>query len=317
MTAVAASLSVEQWAMRLNEVFRKVVDSAKRGFVELGNELLAAQAQLTSLEWRELLTHCKFDASTARVFIRIAEWAKNASNARVLDESFPADYTTIDKLIRLDKPVLDSLVGDGTVCPKTKRNEVSKVLRLQKVAEDEQRILSIQPRPGKYRTILVDPAWEFDAFSKGAMSRAPYAKQTIDELTKLALRDWAEQECHLYCCCPNAYLEVALNLIKLWGFTYKNLLVWIKDGAFGYGRYFRNSTELILFATLGDRTTRADNIATHFCAPRGEHSEKPEELYDIIRAASYPPYGEGNQRKFRDDFTDLFMAGDALIEAAE
>jgi N6-adenosine-specific RNA methylase IME4 len=70
----------------------------------------------------------------------------------------------------------------------------------------------------------------------------------------------------------------------------------------------RNSTEFVLFGILGDTTTRpaAASIPTHFEAPRGAHSEKPERFYEIVRAASYPPYGEGNQREPRPDFVNLF-----------
>jgi hypothetical protein len=74
----------------------------------------------------------------------------------------------------------------------------------------------------------------------------------------------------------------------------------------------------VLFATLGETTTRhaAASLSTHFDAPRGEHSEKPEAFYDIVRAASYPPYGEANQREPRPDFVNLFESiGDAAPPA--
>jgi hypothetical protein len=46
---------------------------------------------------------------------------------------------------------------------------------------------------------------------------------------------------------------------------------------------------------------------TWFEAPVGKHSDKPERFYDIVRAASYPPYGEAFQRKARPDFVNLFQ----------
>jgi hypothetical protein len=45
----------------------------------------------------------------------------------------------------------------------------------------------------------------------------------------------------------------------------------------------------------------------HFEAPRGEHSEKPERFYEIVREASYPQYSEAFQRKARPDFVNLFI----------
>ena len=49
-------------------------------------------------------------------------------------------------------------------------------------------------------------------------------------------------------------------------------------------------------------------------APVGAHSEKPEKFYEIVGAASYPPYGEAFQRKARPGFVNLFTK---MQEAAE
>ena len=90
-----------------------------------------------------------------------------------------------------------------------------------------------------------------------------------------------------------------------WGFQHKTVLTWIKP-RWGLGAYFRNSTEHVLFGVRGDLSTRVDNIATDFAAPVGEHSEKPEKFYEIVRRASYPNYGEVFQRKNRPDFQNVF-----------
>ena len=76
------------------------------------------------------------------------------------------------------------------------------------------------------------------------------------------------------------------------------MITWIKP-SIGLGSYFRNSTEHILFAITGSISTRAKDIPTHFSAPRGKHSEKPEKSYQIIEKASYPPYLEIFGRKER------------------
>ncbi len=318
MTTLPQGLTVEQWVERLNGEWQEVVDSSVRGFMRLGHSLNKAKKELGKHgQWMETVKQLKFHQRIANKLMRMETWSgKIGLDKSNLERLLPPDYNTIDKLASLDVPVFMELVKNGTVCPSIKQYEVSKILHLEKVHSDEKRILAIQPRPGKYRTIVIDPAWDFDAFSKGAVaSSGQYARQSIPELEKLNLKDWAEPQCHLYCWSPNAYVAKACKLIEGWGFEFKNILTWVKPPPFGLGRNFRNSTEQVLFAMIGDQVTRVDNLPTHFEGPRGEHSEKPEQFYDIVRLASYPPYGEGNQRKFRSDFTDLFMEGEPLKAA--
>ena len=188
------------------------------------------------------------------------------------------------------------------------RRETAKEDRLGKVAADEQRVLALKPVPGKFRTIVLDPAWEYAWLSLAGRAKPGYAMQTIAQLEALDVAAWADDLCHLYCWTTNNFMAEATRMVKHWGFQHRVLLTWIKPPPFGLGSYFRNSTEHVLFVTRGETTTRhaAASIPTHFEAPRGEHSEKPEKFYEIVRAASYPPYGEANQRGDRKDFTSLF-----------
>ena len=193
--------------------------------------------------------------------------------------------------------------------------------RLAKVAADEERVLNLRPIAGKFRTLVLDPAWEYDWLSLAGRAKPGYAMQSPEQLTAMDIKAWADTEtgCHLYVWTTNNFMAEACKLVAHWGFQHRVLITWIKPPPFGLGSYFRNSTEHILFATLGETTTRhaAASIPTHFEAPRGEHSEKPERFYEIVRAASYPPYGEGNQREPRPDFVNLFESREADSEAAE
>jgi N6-adenosine-specific RNA methylase IME4 len=188
-------------------------------------------------------------------------------------------------------------------------------------ARDEQRILGLVPVAGNFRTLVIDPAWDYDWLSLAGRAAGGYAKMTLEELGQLDVRAWADESsgCHLYCCVTNNFSYEGHKLVERWGFQHRQVISWIKSPPFGLGSYFRNSTELILFATLGETTTRpaASSIPTHFEAPRGEHSERPEKFYEIVRAASYPPYGEAFQRKDRPDFVNLFREGRPAAEAAE
>ena len=53
---------------------------------------------------------------------------------------------------------------------------------------------------------------------------------------------------------------------------------------------------------------------THFEARVGQHSEKPERFYEIVREASYGPFGEAFQRTARPDFVNLYREVGAAVD---
>jgi N6-adenosine-specific RNA methylase IME4/ParB-like chromosome segregation protein Spo0J len=181
---------------------------------------------------------------------------------------------------------------------------VEAVCRKLKRARDEERIMALERAPGRVRTLVVDPPWDYEMAGRASI---PYATMSYEEMLALPAADWAEGQAHLYLWTPNSHLALAVELMGRWGFAYKTALVWVKP-TISLGSYFRNSTELVLFGVRGKLPTRpaAAAIPTHFEAPRGEHSEKPEAFFELVRAASYPPYGEAFQRKARPDFQSLF-----------
>jgi len=189
---------------------------------------------------------------------------------------------------------------------------VDRAYRALSRARDEQRVLSLTPQPGKYRTLVIDAPWpaEIDYAGRG---NPQYSLMTREQILALPVPSWAEDDCHLYLWATNMNLPLAVECMAAWGFTHKSMLTWVKP-RFGLGVFFRGSTEHVLFGVRGQLMTRSTSIPTHFEAPVGEHSEKPERFYEIVRAASYLPAGEAFQRKARDGFVNLFAAKD--IEAA-
>jgi len=314
--ATGHNLTREQWASRLNEQWDEIRQNAVEGFIGFGRELLACKAAVERGEWMPMLAEdLKFNQRVANTFMRIATWVdENGVN----DSNLPPDYNTIQLLTRLDNDTFARLTEEGVVSPTLKRNEVSSILRRERVAADEARILNLVPVVGKFRTIVIDPAWEYDWLSLAGRAKPGYAMETHEQLLARDVAAWADDEagCHLYCWVTNNFMARACELVAHWGFQHRTIITWIKPPPFGLGSYFRNSTEHVIFATRGDTTTRpaAASLPTHFEAPRGEHSEKPEKFYEIVRAASYPPYGEANQREPRPDFANLF---ELQSEAAE
>jgi ParB/RepB/Spo0J family partition protein len=186
-------------------------------------------------------------------------------------------------------------------------------------ARDEQRVLGLKPVEGRFATIVLDFPWEDDGLSpQGIAASIPYATMSHAELRALPVASWAADECHCYSWAKPNNVWVAADLMKLHGFEPKVLLTWRKTNI-SLGRYFRNRTEHVVFGVKGGLMTRpaARSIPTDFEGPSGDHSEKPESFYDIVRAASYGPYGEAFQRQPRPDFVNLYEPAQAALEAAE
>ncbi|MGH2447589.1 MAG: MT-A70 family methyltransferase [Chloroflexota bacterium] len=165
--------------------------------------------------------------------------------------------------------------------------------------QDETRRLAIKPVVGKFRTLVIDPPWDHEGLSIAGRGRPEYAVMSQEELLRLPVPEWADTECHLYLWTTNNFLLRAGELIEPWGFAYKTALTWVKP-RIGLGSYFRSTTEHVLFAVKGAVSTRVNDIPTHFEAPLGEHSEKPDEFFAIAERASYPPYLEVFSRRSRD-----------------
>ncbi len=152
--------------------------------------------------------------------------------------------------------------------------------------------------------------WAYEQAVAGR-TKPDYATMTQDELLALPVPEWAEDESHLYLWATNATMPRAFELVEAYGFQHKTILTWVKNG-WGLGQYFRNQTEHVIFATRKNFNTRFDSLSTVFYAPMGRDSEKPEEFYDLVRRASFPPYGEAFQRTARPDFVNLYTVGEGF-----
>lgn len=157
----------------------------------------------------------------------------------------------------------------------------------------------------KFSTILADPPWRFQnrtgkiAPEHKRLTR--YETMSTDEICALPVKEIVQDRAHLYLWVPNALIPDGIRVLEAWGFRYKTNLVWHKvrkdggsDGR-GVGFYFRNVTELLLFAVRGSniRTlTRGRSQVNLMASRKREHSRKPDEQYDIIESCSAGPYVE-------------------------
>jgi N6-adenosine-specific RNA methylase IME4 len=144
--------------------------------------------------------------------------------------------------------------------------------------------------PKRFRTILADPPWSvYQSGSRGAVRH--YQLMTLDRIKAMPVENLAEDSAHLWLWVTNATLRDGYDVAEGWGFTVRSPLTWVKFHL-GLGRYLRNSTEHLLFATRGKAPVQFRSQPTWLNAPVQDHSHKPEEQYALIERVSPGPYLE-------------------------
>lgn len=144
---------------------------------------------------------------------------------------------------------------------------------------------------------MLDPPWDIKQKGKlGAINH--YNLMTLDQFRNLPIPELAADDAHLWLWVPNGLVPEAIQLIKDWGFTYRNSFYWIKP-RLGLGVYLRNASETVLFATRGKAPVLFKGQPNWLFAPLQDHSHKPEEMYEVIERVSPGPYLELFARRHR------------------
>lgn len=154
----------------------------------------------------------------------------------------------------------------------------------------------------KYSIIYADPPWDYggkmqydkssiktenigfkkDIFISSASFK--YPTLTINELKNLDIKSISEDNCLLFMWTTGPQLSISIELGMFWGFEYRTIaFIWDKM-IHNPGRYTLSQTELCLVFKRGKIPTPrgAKNIKQLVTAPRGNHSEKPEQIIDGI-----------------------------------
>lgn len=162
----------------------------------------------------------------------------------------------------------------------------------------------------KYRTLVIDPPWEYDRSTGLGSTRAAadhYPTMSNPAIAALPVRALAETSAHLYLWVTNPRLFAEdddglgpREMMRVWGFRYVTMLTWHKLGAPGMGWYFRGDTEHVLFGIRGKAPIApAIRESNHLAAPRTVHSAKPDRFYEMVERVSPGPFLEMFARRRR------------------
>ena len=141
----------------------------------------------------------------------------------------------------------------------------------------------------KYQIIYADPPWKYSDRSKshGGGAESHYPVMAEDDICAIPIPSEDNSVLLLWATYPQ--LEVAMRVIKAWGFIYKTCaFTWVKvtdrnAPLMGMGRYTRSNPEIVLLGIKGNGVKRINtNIRNDQYFPRREHSRKPAEFRGLI-----------------------------------
>lgn len=171
-----------------------------------------------------------------------------------------------------------------------------------------------------YRTLVADPPWKFGDNLPGKTRGAArqYPCLSVEDICRFPLPDLAP-DCTLLLWRVASMQQEALDVARMWGFTIKTELVWLKKTTsgkrwFGMGRTLRAEHEVCLIGTRGRPGVKSHSIRSTFVtdldltglsAPVGKHSKKPDEFYRIVEQLCSGPYVELFARQQRPGWTCL------------
>ena len=176
--------------------------------------------------------------------------------------------------------------------------------------------------------ISVDPPWHFRArtalqsrnFQSARDVEKHYSTMCLDDIKALPVGDLATPYCHLWMWITGPMLVEGnhIPLMKAWGFKPSSLaFTWAKlkrsfdvnqlrtlptlAGAFhtGLGLTTRKACEFVVLGRRPKSMRVAKNVRELILAPVRQHSRKPDEFYDRVRAYCEGPYLELFARESR------------------
>ncbi len=191
-------------------------------------------------------------------------------------------YFNEAKKLKDEKPELFEEVKSGqkTITEVKKEEKIKErakqVDEIKKKIEEENLIVS-----DLYDVIVIDPPWaygrEYDPESSRVAS--PYPEMSFDELCNIEIP--AKDNCVMWLWTTHHFIWKAKELLKIWGFEYKAILVWDKE-QMGMGHWLRMQCEFCLLGIKGNPLWDIRDLRDIIRSKRREHSRKPQEFYEMI-----------------------------------
>ena len=166
---------------------------------------------------------------------------------------------------------------------------VEKNLSVRELREEIRKFKTLTETPpipsDNYNVIVIDPPWPMEKIEREVRPNQvgfDYDVMNEDELSGLNIP--YDNNSHIWLWTTHRFLPMAFRLLDKWGMKYVCTFTWHKTGGFQPVGLPQYNCEFVLYARVGTpKFISTKDFSVCFNAPRGKHSEKPEEFYDILR----------------------------------
>ena len=204
------------------------------------------------------------------------------SEAATMMNVSPRMVATV-KAIEKAAPELIARMESGQMTANEAQREVSRrkvIDNLESIEVQEVKALS-----GVYDVIVIDPPWPMQKIERDVAPNQvnfEYPVMSLDDIGAINIP--AADDCHFFLWTTHKYLPAALQLLDKWNMKYICTFVWHKNGGFQPFGLPQFNCEFVLYARRGTpQFIDFKDFMVCFNAPRGAHSEKPEEFYNLLR----------------------------------
>lgn len=276
---------------------------------ELLDQLKTLKSQEDSCKWEfgriASLWHQKFargrtDADLARA---IGDLQQNVNRRRLTWEKFGESYTSMCNLSWTHFQVATGW-GDATDWLKLANEHGLSVDEMKRMKAQSVIAHGIAPPEGQYETIVMDPPWPMQKTQRDTRpNQLGFDYHTLSEEQIAARRPPVADSAHVFVWTTHKFLPTALGLTKGWGLKYVCTFVWHKPGGFQPFGLPQYNCEFCLYCRHGSpEFIDLKDFPVCFDAPRGRHSEKPEEFYGLLRRVTREPRLDMYSRRSIDGF---------------
>ena len=202
---------------------------------------------------------------------------------------------------------------------------------------------------GQYSVVVIDPPWTTNAAASQKHKSAVEEHQTehgrvlrtggslydggryydvmsLDEIRDLPVPAVLADDAFVFVWTINRFLPHTFELLTHWGLQYIFTMTWHKTaGAHPTGYPYYNAEWAVVGRKGNPKFTTTKQFFTTNTWPRREHSEKPEEFYDLLRRVTVAPRLDVFGRRVIQGFSSwgneapvpLFMGIDGILDPWE